>query len=158
MPTEDPVHFHLVGAKDFVRHNPMSDRFEVRRFHSIEFWCADATNTYKRFQHGLGMTLVAKSDLSTENEMCASFVLQSNDLVFAFTAPYARKVQRNSTVCPLPGYDLDTAYNFVNDHGLGVRAVSACPFSFSPSFPFSPFFESRIFSAAHKPTFQQLKS
>ncbi|KIY94741.1 hypothetical protein MNEG_13223, partial [Monoraphidium neglectum] len=38
----------LVGYDKFKRHNPKSDRFKVHRFHHIEFWCADATNTYKR--------------------------------------------------------------------------------------------------------------
>jgi 4-hydroxyphenylpyruvate dioxygenase len=38
----------LVGFDNFKRHNPRSDRFTVHRFHHIEFWCADATNTYKR--------------------------------------------------------------------------------------------------------------
>lgn len=38
----------LVGCSNFKRHNPLSDRFKVHRFHHIEFWCADATNTYKR--------------------------------------------------------------------------------------------------------------
>ncbi len=43
-----------------------------------------------RFQHGLGMTLVAKTDQSTGNSTFASYVLQSNELVFTFTAPYAK--------------------------------------------------------------------
>jgi 4-hydroxyphenylpyruvate dioxygenase len=38
----------LVGFDNFKRHNPHSDRFAVHRFHHVEFWCADATNTYKR--------------------------------------------------------------------------------------------------------------
>ena len=38
----------LVGFDNFKRHNPRSDRFTVHRFHHIEFWCADATNTYRR--------------------------------------------------------------------------------------------------------------
>jgi 4-hydroxyphenylpyruvate dioxygenase len=38
----------LVGYANFKRHNPKSDRFAVKKFHSIEFWCADATNTFKR--------------------------------------------------------------------------------------------------------------
>lgn len=38
----------LVGASSFVRHNPKSDRFKVVRFHHIDFWCMDATSTYKR--------------------------------------------------------------------------------------------------------------
>lgn len=38
----------LVGHKNFVRVNPRSDRFTVQKFHHVEFWCADATNTSKR--------------------------------------------------------------------------------------------------------------
>jgi 4-hydroxyphenylpyruvate dioxygenase len=38
----------LVGYANFKRNNPKSDRFGVKKFHSIEFWCADATNTFKR--------------------------------------------------------------------------------------------------------------
>eukprot|EP00955_Chlamydomonas_euryale_P082172 363682-Chlamydomonas_euryale.AAC.6 len=38
----------LRGAANFTRVNTMSDRFDVRGFHSVEFWCSDATNTYKR--------------------------------------------------------------------------------------------------------------
>lgn len=34
-----------------------------------------------RFSWGLGMTVVAKSDLSTGNSLFASYVLQSHDLV-----------------------------------------------------------------------------
>ena len=40
--------FQLVGFDNFKRSNPRSDRFTVHRFHHIEFWCSDATNTYKR--------------------------------------------------------------------------------------------------------------
>lgn len=36
------------GKAPFVRTNPRTDKFEVHRFHSVEFWCSDATNTYKR--------------------------------------------------------------------------------------------------------------
>lgn len=38
----------LVGYANFKRHNPKSDRFSVHKFHHVEFWCGDATNTYKR--------------------------------------------------------------------------------------------------------------
>ncbi|GLI70471.1 hypothetical protein VaNZ11_015381 [Volvox africanus] len=113
----------LVGYNNFVRHNPRSDKFAVHKFHHIEFWCADATNTFKRFQHGLGMTLVAKSDQSTSNTLFASYVLQSNDLVFAFTAPYSRKCAALSDGTPLKHYRTDEAYDFINNHGLGVKAV-----------------------------------
>ena len=40
--------FQLVGASNFKRSNPMTDHFEVDRFHHVEFWCADATSTWKR--------------------------------------------------------------------------------------------------------------
>jgi len=113
----------LVGHGNFVRHNPMSDRFKVEKFHSIEFWCGDATTTYKRFQLGLGMSLVAKSDQSTGNSKFASYVLQSHDLVFTFTAPYSRKVAGNSTSVPLEHYDQQQAFDFICSHGLAVRSV-----------------------------------
>lgn len=38
----------LVGYANFKRHNPKSDKFAVKKFHHVEFWCMDATNTYKR--------------------------------------------------------------------------------------------------------------
>ncbi|KXZ47898.1 hypothetical protein GPECTOR_32g511 [Gonium pectorale] len=113
----------LVGYSNFVRHNPHSDKFKVHKFHHIEFWCADATNTYKRFQHGLGMSLVAKSDQSTSNTLYASYALQSNDLVFAFTAPYSRKCAAAGEGTPFRHYSVDQAYDFINNHGLAVRAV-----------------------------------
>eukprot|EP00775_Hariotina_reticulata_P005049 gene5049-5290_t len=120
------VKVKLVGHANFVRHNPRSDKFAVQKFHHIEFWCADATNTFKRFQHGLGMTLVAKSDHSTGNSKYATYVLRSNDLVFSFTAPYSRKAYADTaatSIEPLPGYDQHQAFEFVCTHGLAVRAV-----------------------------------
>ena len=27
------------------RHNPRTDRFQMHKFHHVEFWCGDATNT-----------------------------------------------------------------------------------------------------------------
>eukprot|EP00798_Chlamydomonas_sp_ICE-L_P024026 gene24026-9601_t len=115
----------LVGAANFVRQNPRSDLFKVQRFHHIEFWTADATSTYKRFQHGLGLSLVAKSDQSTGNPRYASYVLKSNELVFTFTAPYSTKASQMgaSSSVPWPHYDQGKAYEFLKAHGLGVRAV-----------------------------------
>lgn len=40
------------------------------------------------------MTLVARSDQSTGNSSFASYVIRSNELVFTFTAPYAKWVAR----------------------------------------------------------------
>ncbi len=103
-----------------------------------------------RFQVALGMGLVAKSDQSTGNSAYASYALQSNDLVFAFTAPYAkwvaplvgytcismpklpsctrRAVAGNSVpgMVPLPNYSADQANAFIVKHGLAVRAVGEC--------------------------------
>lgn len=38
----------LVGYKGFKRNNPMSDKFDVKKFDHVEFWCGDALNTSKR--------------------------------------------------------------------------------------------------------------
>ena len=116
----------LGGFRSFVRKNPLSDRFKVHGFHSIEFWCSDATNTWKRFQHGLGMTLVAKSDQSTGNTSFASYVLQSNDVIFTFTAPYSRVAWQHggqAAKVPLPHFKQQEAHDFIMSHGLAVRAV-----------------------------------
>lgn len=41
------------GYSDFVRNNPMSDKIPARNFHHVEFYCGDATNSYKRFMLGM---------------------------------------------------------------------------------------------------------
>lgn len=114
----------LVGFNNFVRHNPLSDKFEVRRFGHLEFWCSDATSTYKRFVYGFGMNLVAKSDLTTGNKKYASYVVQSGELTFVFTAPYSNQLDTTGSEEPNPGFNYDTFQKFVADHGLAVRAVT----------------------------------
>lgn len=69
------------------------------------------------------MPLVAKSDQSTGNSAFASYVLKSNDLTFVFTAPYSRKIQLTQSDLALPSYNHDKMYDFINAHGLAVRAV-----------------------------------
>jgi len=52
--------------------------------------------------------------------------LQSNDLIFAFTAPYGVDMSNKpaeSSPSPLPYYNPDYAHEFVKKHGLAVRAV-----------------------------------
>ncbi|MCL7022915.1 hypothetical protein MKW94_012146 [Papaver nudicaule] len=118
--------FKLVGHKNFIRRNPKSDRFAVKKFHHIEFWCSDATNTSRRFSWGLGMPIIAKSDLSTGNHIHASYVLNSGDLNFIFTAPYSAKMNaQNQNVFSgsLPTFCHEKARDFSNSHGFGVRAV-----------------------------------
>ncbi|EWM22209.1 4-hydroxyphenylpyruvate dioxygenase [Nannochloropsis gaditana] len=132
----------LVGHKRFVRHNPLSDRFEMKRFHHLEFYCGDATNTSRRFSWGLGLSQVAKSDNSTGNPLYASYVLQSQELVFVFTAPYASTPPSSSVAAalsqpshriaeaspslapsPHPAFDSSMAMGFFGRHGLAVRAI-----------------------------------
>ena len=69
------------------------------------------------------MALVAKSDQSTGNSRYASYVLQSNELVFTFTAPYSRQMADPGASVPSPNYSQETAYSFLNTHGMAVRAV-----------------------------------
>ncbi|KAJ7514391.1 hypothetical protein O6H91_23G042300 [Diphasiastrum complanatum] len=113
----------LVGFNNFIRNNPMTDRFKVQRFHHVEFWCGDASNTWRRFAWGLGMHLVAKSDQTTGNQTYCSYAIQSNELVFAFTAPYSSKIDQTGSRMPHPGFSSDEARQFFTSHGLAVRAV-----------------------------------
>ncbi|CAI9090030.1 OLC1v1024713C1 [Oldenlandia corymbosa var. corymbosa] len=114
--------FKLVGFKNFIRANPKSDLFEVKRFHHVEFWCGDATNTCRRFSWGLGMPIAAKSDLSTGNSVHASYLLRSGELDFLFTAPYSASVS-NPASASIPSFSTATHRSFTSTHGLAVRAV-----------------------------------
>jgi 4-hydroxyphenylpyruvate dioxygenase len=118
--------YKLVGFSNFVRTNPRADRFNVNRFHHIEFWCGDATNTARRFSWGLGMPIVAKSDLSTGNSIHASYLLRSGDLHFLFTAPYSPTISTStaSAVAAIPTFDHAVCNAFSASHGLGVRAIA----------------------------------
>lgn len=69
------------------------------------------------------MRLVAKSDHSTKNSTFASYVLQSGELVFAVTAPYSRANRKEGAPPPVPWYDQEQAYGFLNKHGIAVRAI-----------------------------------
>lgn len=117
--------FKLVGFNNFIRANPRSDFFSVKRFHHIEFWCGDATNTSRRFSWSLGMPITAKSDLSTGNSVHASYLLRSvsGELQFVFTAPYSPSISVPSTA-GIPSFSTPTYRDFTAKHGLGVRAVA----------------------------------
>ncbi|EKU23402.1 4-hydroxyphenylpyruvate dioxygenase, partial [Nannochloropsis gaditana CCMP526] len=114
----------------------------MKRFHHLEFYCGDATNTSRRFSWGLGLSQVAKSDNSTGNPLYASYVLQSQELVFVFTAPYASTPPSSSVAAalsqpshriaeaspslapsPHPAFDSSMAMGFFGRHGLAVRAI-----------------------------------
>ena len=116
----------LAGFANFKRENPMSDKFNVKKFHHLEFYCGDALNTYKRFMLALGMEFIAKTDLSTGNNRYCSYVLRSGDLTFSFTSMYG--------YCPLSeedqakqadetGVDKAIVSDFFAKHGLGVRCI-----------------------------------
>ncbi|TKY57198.1 4-hydroxyphenylpyruvate dioxygenase [Spatholobus suberectus] len=125
--TQAQTGFKLVGFKNFVRTNPKSDRFQVNRFHHIEFWCTDATNAACRFSWGLGMPIVAKSDLSTGNQIHASYLLRSGDLSFLFSAPYSPSISAASgaaATASIPTVDAAACLAFAAKHGLGVRAIA----------------------------------
>jgi 4-hydroxyphenylpyruvate dioxygenase len=113
----------LVGHANFVRHNPMSDRFNMIKFHHIEYWTSDAVNTGRRFTWGLGMHEVAASNLSTGNKHYSCSVIQSNDINFIFTAPYSNEGNQEGSSFPHPYYDQNQAHEFVRKHGMAVRAV-----------------------------------
>ncbi|KAI3839144.1 hypothetical protein MKX03_032774 [Papaver bracteatum] len=120
--------FKLVGHANFIRTNPKSDRFPVKRFHHLEFWCADAINVDQRFSYGLGMLMTAKSDLSTGNTVHASYLLHSGDLNILFTAPYPSSIAEIpthtiSSTATIPTFNSSTACAFSIAHGLGVRAI-----------------------------------
>jgi len=74
--------------------------------------------------YGLGMNLVAKSDLSTGNKKYASYAIMSNELTFVFTAPYSNHMVNDDSCTPYPSFSPSNVYKFVADHGLGVRAVT----------------------------------
>ncbi|XP_010053920.2 4-hydroxyphenylpyruvate dioxygenase [Eucalyptus grandis] len=121
--------FKLVGFSNFVRSNPRSDRFPVRCFHHVEFWCTDATNASHRFSWGLGMPIVAKSDLSTGNATHASYLCRSGDLCFLFTAPYSPSIATSeglnpSSTASLPSFSYSACVAFAVKHGLAVRAIA----------------------------------
>jgi hypothetical protein len=57
----------LLGCDHFVRHNPMTDRFDMQRFHHLEFYALDATTTAKRYvktRHAVRIRY-ARSSLNT---------------------------------------------------------------------------------------------
>lgn len=121
----------------------------------MEFYCGDATTTSRRWQLGLGMAPVAKSDLSTGNARFASYCLQSGSLRFVFTAPYAAASEAAGAGAGLegeagpppeaqaavaaaaaaeggeavhPGFDAAHAAAFFRRHGVAARAIGAWGF------------------------------
>lgn len=115
----------LVGFSNFQRHNPKSDRFKVLDFDHLDFWCADATSTARRFSSAFGLTMSASSDIDNGNHLYTSYALLSNDVRMVFTAPYWTEAPASplARVETFPQFNRDEVFAFVNKHGLGVRAI-----------------------------------
>lgn len=117
----------LKGYEEFVRTNPLTDKFSVSKFHHLEFFCGDATSTVNRFRLALGMQLIAKSDQSTGNTDHCSYAISSSDMTMVFTAPYPdimTPTQTNRVQAPFPNFSKPSAVNFFHNHGIGVRAIA----------------------------------
>ena len=103
------------------------DKFVSKRFHHIEFYAGDATSTYRRFMHAVGLELVSKSDFSTGNTYFNSYLLQSGQVRMLFTAPYDAEREMladgDTERIPFPYYNPGEAAQFFIKHGLSVRAI-----------------------------------
>lgn len=112
----------LVGYDNFVRSNPLTDRFEFRAFHHVEFLCGDAQTTASRWAAALGLDLVARSNVSTGNSRFSSHIVQSGDVCFVFTAPTS---SGDAVDAAIPTASLSPAamQRYIAAHGLAVFAV-----------------------------------
>jgi 4-hydroxyphenylpyruvate dioxygenase len=114
---------HLQGFDKFKRENPMSDKINALSFNHLEFFCGDATSVSKRFVGGMGVELAAKSDLSTGNDLFASYMMQTGTCRLVFTAPYHAVDNPRKEESPFPGYVAKKAASFVTKHGLAAYAI-----------------------------------
>ena len=116
----------LVGYDSFVRTNPRSDRFETKRFHHVELYCADATSAAARFSHALGMDLVARSDPPAERSGFTSLCVCSGEVRFVLSAPQVHELPTSPDALQSQfGFDPQLALAFMETHGgLAVRAVA----------------------------------
>lgn len=111
--------------KHVNRHaNPMSDLYEVIRFHHLEFTAADAVSTMKLLKQGIGAELIAESKKETGNHSYASYVLLTHDIKFVVTAPYLADIKHPEDNPPNTKYNSERAKQFYARHGTGVSAVA----------------------------------
>jgi 4-hydroxyphenylpyruvate dioxygenase len=115
----------LVGHDKFVRHNPRSDRFAVLDFDHLEFWCADATNTARRFSAAFGLQIVASTNIDNGNFKYTSYVCQSGTVRFVFTAPYWTDAPPSKVPFqdPFPDFNREDALQFIAKHGMAGKAI-----------------------------------
>lgn len=114
----------MQGFDKFKRVNPMSDKINALSFHHLEFFAGDALSVSKRFMGAMGMELAAKSDLSTGNDLFASYVMQTGTCRMVFTAPYHNADKTPTESSPFPGYRPQKASAFFAKHGLAAYAVA----------------------------------
>eukprot|EP01006_Ploeotia_vitrea_P060004 TRINITY_DN75133_c0_g1_i1.p1 TRINITY_DN75133_c0_g1~~TRINITY_DN75133_c0_g1_i1.p1 ORF type:complete len:444 (-),score=62.92 TRINITY_DN75133_c0_g1_i1:233-1540(-) len=116
----------ITGAKGFKRSNPRTDLFEIQKFHHLEIYCHDATNTARRWSGGLGMRMVARSDIQTGNHDYCSYALNCNDLTLVFTAPYRtslKPAESSALQKTFPKFSFDKAMSMLGEHGMFVRTI-----------------------------------
>jgi len=103
--------------------NPMTDFFEIIKYHHLEYTCADALSTMKLIKQGIGMELIAESKKETGNHSYSSYVLNTHDVKFIVTAPYLANIKHPQDNPPNPKYDAEKAKQFFIRHGTGVSAI-----------------------------------
>jgi len=125
-----------------ARTNPLSDRFELKGFHHVEIYCADAASAAGRFAHALSMDVLARSGPATGNQGFCSVVVGSGSIRLVFTAPLASDegppatdVDTAESLASILGFDAVFARTFMQRHGgLAVRAVGVCVANVSAAF------------------------
>lgn len=126
-----PKRAKLVGFDNFVRNNPMSDRFDVLSFHHLEFLCGDAKVAAKHFCTALGFRPLATSNMVTGNRTYASHVVGSGSTIFACTspygdaptAPYPVPEAADAKMLPNRAFNAREARQLFSAHGMHVAAI-----------------------------------
>ena len=119
----------LVGYDNFVRSNPLSDKFGVQSFHHLEFVAGDAGLTASAWCTALGFHKVAKSTMHTGNKAYASHVIASGGVRRAFSSPYGVAAETPAAetwepaACPNPALAPSAMHAAYAAHGLSVCAV-----------------------------------
>ena len=119
----------LVGYDNFVRSNPLSDKFGVQSFHHLEFVAGDAGLTASAWCTALGFHKVAKSTMLTGNKAYASHVIASGGVRLAFSSPYGVAAETPTAetwepaACPNPALAPSAMHAAYAAHGLSVCAV-----------------------------------
>ena len=119
----------LVGYDNFVRSNPLSDKFGVQSFHHLEFVAGDAGLTASAWCTALGFHKVAKSTMLTGNKAYASHVIASGGVRLAFSSPYGVATETPAaetwepSSCPNPALAPSAMHAAYAAHGLSVCAV-----------------------------------